>query len=213
VAGGIVGALSRLVVGTPMNYGLPKPDHHWFQSHPTVSQDFYSRVGHGDILVRPGIREFAGDKVIFVDGSSEQVDAVIWCTGYKLTLPFFDPAFLPVKDNYVPVWQHLLVPGIDNLFFIGLYQPLGSIMQPAEAQAKLVAAYLCGEVAFPDVDTMRRDMQREQDAMRRRYVSSLRHTMQVDFAPFLHSISRIARDGAKRARAQGNRLPVAARAR
>lgn len=212
VAGSLVGTLSRLVVGTPMDYGLPKPDHRWFQSHPTVSQDFYSRVGHGDILVRPGIREFAGDEVVFVDGTRERIDAVIWCTGYKLTLPFFDPAFLPVKDNYVPVWQHLLVPGIDNLFFIGLYQPLGSIMQPAEAQSKLIAAYLCGEVVFPDVETMRRDMAKEQAAMRKRYVSSLRHTMQVDFAPFLHSIDRLHKQGSRRARAQGNRLPVPARA-
>jgi hypothetical protein len=103
-------------------------------------------------------------------------------------------------------------PGIPNLFFVGLYQPLGSIMQPAELQAKLIAAYLCGEVAIPDETTMRAEIEQERDATRRRYVASPRHTMQVDFAPFLHRLRRIRERGARLARRRGNPLPVLPRA-
>jgi cation diffusion facilitator CzcD-associated flavoprotein CzcO len=213
VGGRLFGLFARLTVGTPMDYGLPRPDHRWLQSHPTISQDFYSRVGHGDVLIRPAIESFGEHEVRFVDGRVEPIDAVIWCTGYKVSFPFLEPGFLPVADNVVPVWNHMMLPGVANLFFVGLYQPLGSIMQPAEAQAKLIADYLHGEVVLPDEATMRREMQAEAQAMRRRYVASARHTMQVDFKPFLRRMERLREQGRRTARAHGARLPVPARAR
>jgi hypothetical protein len=85
-------------------------------------------------------------------------------------------------------------------------------MQPAEAQAKLIAEHLCGEVLLPGVATMRAEMERERSAMRRRYVDSPRHTMQVDFAPFLHRLRRLRERGARLARRRGNPMPVAPRA-
>ena len=35
--------------------------------------------------------ELQGDSVRFEDGSVEQIDAIIYATGYKITFPFFDP--------------------------------------------------------------------------------------------------------------------------
>ena len=207
-----VGGLARIAFGRPTDYGLPRPDHGWFQAHPTISQEFYSRIGHGDVVVKPAIREFAGSEVRFVDGSSESVDAIVWCTGYNVALPFFDEDFLPVRDNYLPLWLHTVSPGIPNLFFVGLYQPLGSCMQPAELLAKLIADYLCGEVVLPDVATMRAEIEREREATRRRYVASPRHTMQVDFAPFLHRLRQAREQGAKQARRGSGALPVPPRA-
>lgn len=212
VGGVVLDLAARLTFGTPMAYGLPKPDHKWLRAHPTVSQDLYSRLGHGDIVVKPGIKEFDGKLVRFVDESEEEVDLIVWCTGYKVSFPFFDPGFLSAKDNYIPLWQRMILPGIDNLFFVGLYQPLGSVMQPAELQAKVIADYLCGEVAFPDPDTMRREMMAAQEATDRRFVKSTRHTMEVDFVPFLHALRELRRRGRKLAAAQGRGRTIEARA-
>ena len=208
----ILDVTSRLVFGTPMDYGLPRPDHKWLRAHPTVSQDLYSRLGHGDIVVESAIREFDGRTVRFVDGSEESVDLIIWCTGYRISFPFFDADFLSAKDNYLPLWQRMIQPGIDNLFFVGLYQPLGSVMQPAELQARLIADYLVGEVAFPDAETMRREMLEMQGANDRRFVRSTRHTMEVDFVPFLHSLRRLRKRGQRLAARRGGKQPIAARA-
>ena len=211
--GGLVLDLAaRVAFGTPMAYGLPKPDHKWLRAHPTISQDIYSRLGHGDIVVKPGISAFDGRVVRFVDGSEEEVDLIIWCTGYKVSFPFFDPAFLAAKDNYLPLWQRMIHPGVDNLFFVGLYQPLGSVMQPAELQAKIIADHLCGELAFPDMDTMRREMMALQDATDRRFVKSARHTMEVDFVPFLHSLRKLRARGRKLAAARARAGPISLRA-
>ena len=212
VGGLALNLAARMVFGTPMDYGLPKPDHKWLRAHPTISQDLYSRLGHGDIVVKPAIKEFEGHVVRFIDGSEEEVDVIIWCTGYKISFPFFDASFLTVKDNYLPLWQRMILPGVDNLFFVGLYQPLGSVMQPAELQAKVIADYLCGEVAFPDMETMRREMMALQEATDRRFVKSSRHTMEVDFVPFLHSLRKLRERGCKLANARGRVPPIAPRA-
>ena len=85
-------------------------------------------------------------------------------------------------------------------------------MQPAELQAKVIADYLCGEVAFPDVQRMRQEMMALQEATERRYVKSSRHTMQVDFVPFLHSLYELRERGRRIAKARGRVPPIAARA-
>jgi hypothetical protein len=48
-------------------------------------------------------------------------------------------------------------------------------------------------------------------AMRKRYVASKRHTIQVDFDDYLHALEKERRAGAERARREGFRLPVPAR--
>jgi dimethylaniline monooxygenase (N-oxide forming) len=212
VGGLALNLAARLVFGTPMAYGLPRPDHKWLRAHPTISQDLYSRLGHGDIVVKPAIKEFQGYVVRFIDGSEEEVDVIIWCTGYKISFPFFDASFLTVKDNYLPLWQRMILPGVDNLFFVGLYQPLGSVMQPAELQGKVIAEYLCGEVAFPDTETMRREMIALQEATDRRFVKSTRHTIEVDFVPFLHSLHKLRERGRRLANARRRVPPISPKA-
>lgn len=191
----VMGLIMRLHFGKPSDYGLPMPDHRPLQSHPTVSQDLLSRIGHGDVAVKPPIRALDGDAVVFEDGSRERVDAIVWCTGYRVTFPFLDPEVLEVRDNVVPLWNRTVLPGVDNLFFVGLYQPLGSIMQPAELQARVIGEYLLGNIAFPDAARMRRDIEAERRAMERRYLRSRRHTMQVDFGPFMHRLRRLLVEG------------------
>ena len=194
--------LTRLAVtlnaGSPWRFGLPRPDHRMLQAHPTISQEIYMRLGSGDVLPRPGIRELGGDRVVFSDGREEAVDVIIWCTGYKLSLPFFDPAFISAPDNDLPLWERMVKPGVDGLYFVGLLQPLGAIMPIAEAQGRFIGDHLAGRIALPDRDTMERDMARERRAMFRRYADRApRHTMQVDFEAYLHGLRKHARRGAR----------------
>jgi hypothetical protein len=102
---------------------------------------------------------------------------------------------------------------VDNLFFLGLLQPLGALMPLAEAQGRWIASYLRGEYRLPSRAEMEADVRRERERMRRRYVASKRHTMEVDFDDYLFALRRELRAGSRRARELGFRLPVAPRAR
>jgi dimethylaniline monooxygenase (N-oxide forming) len=201
-----------LQVGKPWNYGLPKPDHRMLQAHPTISQEIYIRLGSGDVLPRPGIRCLDGDAVEFVDGRRDPVDLIIWCTGYKVSFPFFDPAFLSAPDNDLPLWERMVRPGIDNLFFIGLLQPLGAIMPIAEAQGHFIGDHLLGRIALPSIEEMNRSIEKDRRAMFARYQDRApRHTMQVDFNQYFRRLERHRRAGGRKARKMGYALPVASR--
>jgi cation diffusion facilitator CzcD-associated flavoprotein CzcO len=209
----MLSAMYRVAVGRIEDYGLPAPDHRLGEAHPTISADFLNRVAHGEVIHRPQIESLQGDAVAFVDGSREPIDVIIWCTGYNVTFPFFDPSFISAPDNDLPLFRRVFKPGLDDLFFIALLQPLGATMPLAEAQGRWVAAYLRGEYHLPSRVAMERDVRRERERMRKRYVASPRHTMQVDFDSYLFELDREMRAGAERARAAGNALPIAPRAR
>lgn len=202
----------RTQVGAYENYGLPTPDHRMLEAHPSVSTAIYDRLAHGDIQVKPNIERFDGDRVVFVDGSHVEADVVIYCTGYKVSFPFFDPNFISAPDNDLPLYLRMVKPEIPNLFFIGLCQPLGAIFPISERQAMLCGEYLAGRYRLPSVAEMEADITRDREAMFKRYVRSKRHTMQVDFSPFMRRLAKEMKAGAARARVQQGGLPIPARA-
>ena len=172
-------------------YGLPKPDHKLLEAHPTVSSELLPRLGHGDIAVKPNIDRFSGGRTVrFVDGSEEEIDLVVYCTGYKITFPFFDPRAVSAPDNRLPLYRRVVSVEHPGLYFIGFIQPLGAIMPLAEAQCEWVADLLGGEATLPPAAEMRGEIAREERKMGKRYVASKRHTIQVDFHPYLREIRR-----------------------
>ena len=84
-----MGRALKVAVGDMETYGLPKPDHKLLEAHPTVSSELLPRLGHGDIEVKPNIDRFTGGRtVVFADGSEEELDLIVYCTGYKISFPF-----------------------------------------------------------------------------------------------------------------------------
>lgn len=193
------GAL-RVAVGTMESYGLPKPDHRIGEAHPTVSGRILDRLAHGAVKPKPNIETLEGRRVRFVDGSVEAIDVIVYCTGYKVTFPFFDEALVSAKDNDLPLFRRVVKPELPGLYFVGLLQPLGAVMPIAEAQGRWIAKYVLGEYLAPPRAEMLADLDRERRAMFKRYVASKRHTMQVDFDEYLHALELEIQRGEARAR-------------
>jgi dimethylaniline monooxygenase (N-oxide forming) len=177
--------------GDMTDYGLPKPDHKLFEAHPTVSSELLPRLGHGDISVKPNIDRFPGGRSVrFVDGSEEEIDLVVYCTGYKMTFPFFDPKVLAAPDNRLPLFRRVVSVERPGLYFIGFIQPLGPIMPLAEAQCEWVADLLNGRATLPAAGEMKGEIAKEERKQAKRFVASKRHTVEVDFHPYLREIRR-----------------------
>jgi len=192
--------LLKMSIGEMTDYGLPKPDHKLLEAHPTVSSELLPRIGHGDIAVKPNIDRFTGARTVrFADGSEEEIDLVVYCTGYKITFPFFDPEVLSAPDNRLPLYRRVVPVQRPGLYFIGFIQPLGPIMPLAEAQAEWVADLLGGRAKLPPEAEMRSDIAEEEAKMRKRYVASKRHTVEVDFHPYLREIRRERKQAGQRA--------------
>jgi hypothetical protein len=180
----------RQAQGRMEDYGLPRPDHRLAEAHPTISSEILPRIGHGRVKPKPNIERLEGERVRFADGSVEDIDRIVYCTGYRITFPFFAPDLLDAPDNRIPLYRRVVHPGQDGLYFIGLVQPLGAIMPLAEAQSEWVADVLQGITPLPSPERMRQVIEREDARMRKRYVRSARHTIQVDFYDYLRTLRR-----------------------
>lgn len=203
-------ALSRRaikkMVGRMEDYGLPKPDHEPLDAHPSVSGEFLTRASCGDVRFKPNIKAFEGANVRFEDDSVERVDAVVYATGYRISFPFFDdPALMPDKDNRFPLFKRMLIPGIDDLFFMGLAQPLPTLVNFAEQQSKLAAGFLAGRYALPSPEEMRRITAADEATELGDYYQSTRHTIQVDFNRYVADLKKEIAKGERRAKARTSR--------
>ncbi len=186
-----MGRLLKLTVGEMTDYGLPKPDHKLLEAHPTVSSELLPRVGHGDITIKPNIEAFTGGNTVrFADGSEEEADLVVYCTGYRISFPFLDPSVFESRDNQMPLYRRVVDVDHPGLHFIGFVQPLGPIMPIAEEQSEWVADLLRGRATLPSKDEMRKEIAAHERAMKKRFVASKRHTIEVDFHPYLREIRR-----------------------
>ena len=201
----------RFHTGPLERYGLPRPDHRIGQAHPTISGRILDTIIHGDVTPRPNIARLGADWVQFADGTRVHADVVIYCTGYRISFPFFDPGFVSAPDNRIELFRRVFAPGDRSVAFVGLLQPLGAIMPLAEAQGQWLADYLHGRYHLPPRRALEADIRREAERMRKRYVASKRHTIQVDFDRYLYELGKERRRGAERARATGFALPVPAR--
>ena len=189
-------------VGKMENYGLPTPDHKPWQAHGSISGEFLLRAGSGDIKIAPGIDRLEDESVHFVDGTSGAFDVIVWATGYKISLPFFDQPEFQADANNVPppVFKRMLIPGISNLIYVGLAQPLPTLVNFSEQQSKFIVSYINGDYALPEEEQMRRTIAADDHHYLGKYYRSPRHTIQLNFYHYRDALMREIRAGVNRRR-------------
>lgn len=67
--------------------------HRLLDKRPLVNDDLPGRILQGALVMKPNIRAFKDSGVTFEDGTVEDnIDAVVFCTGYKGIFPFLPSA-------------------------------------------------------------------------------------------------------------------------
>ena len=168
--------------GSNSLYGLPEPEGPIGSHHPTINEDLFYNIRHGKIKPRPDIEKLDGHTVFFTDGSSADYDIVVACTGYIISHPFFDNSFIDYREGEVPLWLKMIHPDIGNLYFIGLFQPLGCIWPGSELQSRIMAREIAGKWKRPaNVRQLIREELAHPDFHQ---VNTPRHTITVDYHRF-----------------------------
>ena len=191
--------LLRFTVGPPERLGLPRPERGLFQDHPTITDTVPSRIAHGAITPVGAIGELTGDGVRFADGREEPVDAIIWCTGYRVEIPFLDAAVLGPDPQELPLYKRVLHLDHEDLLFVGLMQSTGSALPIVERQAEIVAERLAGRWAPPDRAAMRAECEARHRRSEKRWGPHGRPAMRVDFDLYMHELGRELEAGRARA--------------
>jgi cation diffusion facilitator CzcD-associated flavoprotein CzcO len=179
----LLGWLLRLLVGRWEKYGLQKPDCRPLEMHPSLNSEVLYLLRHGTIHPRRGIVSAEGNTVTFDGGETEEIDAIIWATGYTHRFPFFDDLFGDLATaSKIPLYLKMMPADHDNLFFIGLFQPIGCLWNLADYQAKIAALQIAGRLNRP-TDLPQR-IQHEMDNPHWQFESGQRHAHEVDYHQF-----------------------------
>ena len=190
--------------GRPELYGLPTPNHKFFEAHPTQSVELPLRLGSGDVVAKPNIARLDGDTVHFEDGTSVEADVIVYATGYNITFPFFDPEFISAPGNHIKLYKRILKPGFDDLAFAGFAQAVPTLFPFVECQARMIAAYAAGYYRPPPPAEMERVIAEDEKKYIGHVLDRPRHTQQVDYFIYEHDMrTRELPQGHRRAQQLG----------
>ena len=146
----VFGGLLRLVNGDLTRFGLPKPDHKLFESHPLLNSQLLHYLQHGDIQARPDVSHFAGDQVVFKDGSRETLDLVLYATGYKWSCRYATDYF-EWKGGRPQMYLSIFSRQHHNLFGIGYLETNSSAYKLFDNEAHLIACHLADQLRRPSM--------------------------------------------------------------
>ena len=182
------GITVKLVTGSNKLYGLQKPKHAVGATHPVVNDELLYKLRHGKVFPKVDIERFDGKKVVFKDGSEEEFDSIIACTGFILAHPFFDKDFIDYSVGDVPLYLRMFHPDIQNLYFVGMFQPLGCIWPGSELQSKIMAREIAGKWKRPG--NIKALCEREVTNPHIKQIKTPRHTITVDQAKFVRQLKK-----------------------
>ena len=133
------------------DYGIPAPVQNLYDSTtiPTCSKLFeYSKQGLINFV--PEINSIDKKLVSFSNGEISSVyDEVILGTGYKVSFPF-----LPSNINNKRNIDSFISKDKPNLFFIGMFQPIGPLPPAVSLQVKIVSKIIKKDIVI-DINNTR----------------------------------------------------------
>jgi hypothetical protein len=155
---------ARLLAGPPERFGLPKPEHRLYDRTPIVNSLVLLHLGQGDVAIRKPVKTFDGNAVIFEDGKRDEVDIVVFATGYRITFPFLSdlsPLNWQTRFNAPRLYMNVFPPEDNGLFVAGLLEGAGVGWPGRALQTDLIAAYLKAKKEKPAAaDEFRREIER-----------------------------------------------------
>jgi hypothetical protein len=139
-----------IFVGPHRRYGLPEPDHGLFEAHPTACTLYLDHLVHGRIVTKPDIARLDGRQVHFADGSAEEIDLIVYATGYRTSFPFLSSDLILDASGASKLFMHTFHREFDDLFVAGLFEPAeGGVWQLADYQGQLIASFIVACASDP----------------------------------------------------------------
>lgn len=183
--------LQKMQVMTGSNpelYGLPAPNHKFFEAHPTQSVELPLRLGSGDITPKGNVSRLDGSTVHFEDGTSGEFDAIVYATGYNITFPFFDEDVISAPGNHIRLFKRMFLPDRRDTVFMGFAQATPTLFPFVEAQARLLGAYAIGRYEPPSAAEMERIIDEDNAKYMGHVLDRPRHTQQLDYFVYEHDL-------------------------
>lgn len=192
----IFGALLRALQGDLRQYGLPKPDHKLFESHPLLNDQLLHYLRHGDVAIRPDIVQLEGSKVRFSGGATEDIDLILYATGYDWAIPYVRDDLFDWRDGRPDLYLTAFNRQHRNLFGVGYVELNSSAYTLFDQISNVVAHYLHDQLHSP-ARAARFDAMIAEDhpdlSGGLRFIDSARHRSYVDARTYRRVLARVRR--------------------
>jgi cation diffusion facilitator CzcD-associated flavoprotein CzcO len=190
--------LLRLTVGDLTRFGLPRPDHRVYETHPIANSQLVYHVGHGAITPVPDIARFTARGVELTDGRTIDPNLVVLATGYLPRFEFLAPEILDADEHGRPrLHLHAFARRHPTLAVVGLLQPDGGLFSLVHWQALAVARWLRLREAQPaTADRFWASVAAQPDRRwtRARVKDSSRHWFEIGHVDYLRALQRTLDD-------------------
>jgi dimethylaniline monooxygenase (N-oxide forming) len=146
----------RLARAIPDPGDLPAPRHPLFESRwPVVVSPAVQRaLSERAFECRPAISRLEEDRVEFTDGRQEDVEVVVFATGYRVNFPFLPERLGRGDGMQFPLYRRILSPYADGLAFIGILEPGPGLPGVVARQSEWLGEALANRLAIPRRDRM-----------------------------------------------------------
>ena len=126
------------------------------------SADVLLSVKSGRVIPRRDIASCRGTTVYFNDATSDDIDYIITCSGYRMSFPFLEGSDIP-SMNQRKLFKGIFYNKDPSLAYVGFMRPIfGSIPGISELQGRYAAKVIAGKCVLPD--HAKRDAIIEKDA-------------------------------------------------
>lgn len=134
----VFGVMLRILNGDVTRFGLQKPDHRLFETHPILNNQLLHFLSHGDIKAKRDVERFDGKTVHFKDGTSEEIDLILCATGYKWKIPYVDPKLFSWKGGKPDLYMNLFSRETPDLYALGYMETNGGAYKLFDEMADLI---------------------------------------------------------------------------
>lgn len=196
-----VKTMAWIAHGDMSRYGFPPITK---RVHPTTSATVINDIAYSRIVIKQGIEKIDGRNITFVDGTTEEFDALIAATGYLIDLPFLKSNVVEVKDNRIDLFRRIIHPEWPGLYFIGMINSTTALNRNYENQMRWIVELERGTCALPSKAEMYEQIRRKNDFVARYYKDTPRHTIEEEHVIYFRELKRERRAG--RWRVLKNRL-------
>ncbi|KAK5649036.1 hypothetical protein RI129_003928 [Pyrocoelia pectoralis] len=134
-----------------------------------------------NVIIKPGVKRLYNTGALFVDGSKENFDVILYCTGYKHFYPFLTKECgISVEDNFVRhLYKHIINIERPSLYFIGL-PTFVPVFPMCDTQVRFAVAALDKKFVPPSKQAMRKDLDEDINKMKNKNVPQ-RHFHDIGF--------------------------------
>uniref|UniRef100_A0A8U7MYH9 Flavin-containing monooxygenase n=1 Tax=Corvus moneduloides TaxID=1196302 RepID=A0A8U7MYH9_CORMO len=173
------------------NYGL-QPEKSCLVREPVLNDDLPSYILTGRITIKPGVKEFKDNSVVFHNCTEEEpIDVVVFCTGYNVSFPFLEESVVMVENKHASLYKYVFPTHLQKptLAVLGLIKPLGGIMPVAEMQARWVSRVFKGLCQLPSQSVMEKEVNEQKKNQVRWFGLTFDEVLKTEWLVYLDTLA------------------------